>query len=355
MEPLVLHRKIFARSPDLPVPAAETARLKAEIDLAAYVRGRGIALSPRGKALVGRCPWHEDQSPSLFITPSRGLFHCFVCGIGGDVIRFVERLDNVSFPDAVRILAENSPGSFPHPLALRVMNTNTEYDPAALLDPENQRVLRYVIEYYTKTLERTPSALRYLESRGLIHPELVSAFQIGYADGSLLSAVPAYPSKEGIEMRRRLTACGMLRHKNNLYREHMKGRIVVPVTDADGVIRQMYGRAVHQTSNIAHLYLPFPKECVFNPRAFISETLIICESIFDALSFWVTDVRNVTCTYSATDIPPAFMDTVEKGNVRRVIIAFDTDDAGQRGAEKLAALLADIGVETSRMIPGVRG
>jgi DNA primase len=97
------------------------------------------------------------------------------------------------------------------------------------------------------------------------------------------------------------------------------------------------------------MYLPFSKNCVFHPRAFISQTLIVCEGPLDALSFFCAGIRNVSCTYSATDIPPAFLDATEKGNVRRVLIAFDSDEAGDRGAARFADLLGERGIASARM------
>jgi DNA primase len=360
----------------MPVAATEAARLKAEIDLPGYIRSRGIALVRRGSSLVGLCPFHEDTHPSLSVTPERGLFHCFACGMGGDVIRFVERLDGVSFPEAVRILAgytgytdvtdsslpqSQAQPQFPSPLratmhrppGITAMNAEKPEDReqrSIPLDPGAQKELRNVLTCYKKTLERMPEALAYLQSRGLVHPELISEFRLGYADGTLFDLIPASPSREGRYLRDQFTACGILRHKNGRYHEHMQGRIVVPFIDEDGVIHQIYGRRIARGgSSPDHLYLPFAKNCVFHPRAFISQTLIVCEGPLDALSFFCAGMPNVTCTTSAGDIPAAFLDAIDKGNVRRVLIAFDADEAGDRGAEKLAKVLNERGIETARV------
>jgi len=79
--------------------------IKQRVDLAALVAERGIELKPKGRHLFALCPFHEERTPSFVVTPHRGLFHCFGCGLAGDAIGFLVRYDRVSFPEAVRILA----------------------------------------------------------------------------------------------------------------------------------------------------------------------------------------------------------------------------------------------------------
>lgn len=79
--------------------------IKAGVDLVAIVAERGIKLQRKGRHLFALCPFHSEKSASFVVTAERGLFHCFGCGIGGDVIGFVVRYDRVSFPEAVRMLA----------------------------------------------------------------------------------------------------------------------------------------------------------------------------------------------------------------------------------------------------------
>ena len=80
-------------------------RIKAANPLAAVVAERGIQLERRGRHLFALCPLHQEKTPSFVVTESKGLFHCFGCETGGDVIGFVVRYDRVSFPEALRILA----------------------------------------------------------------------------------------------------------------------------------------------------------------------------------------------------------------------------------------------------------
>lgn len=87
---------------------AQLDALKHQSDLVAVVREQGIALKRRGRTYFGLCPFHQEQTTSFAVSRDAGLFHCFGCGAGGDVIRFVERTQRVSFPEAVRRLARRA-------------------------------------------------------------------------------------------------------------------------------------------------------------------------------------------------------------------------------------------------------
>ncbi len=79
-------------------------RIKTSVDLKSLVESRGIELKKNGKGWFGLCPFHDDKTPSLSVTPSKNEWHCFGCGAGGDVIRFVEMFDRVDFKEAVKRL-----------------------------------------------------------------------------------------------------------------------------------------------------------------------------------------------------------------------------------------------------------
>src|SRR5271165_854761 len=89
------------------IPEDELERLKRETDLAALVRAKGIELHPHGTGhLAGRCPFHQDDTPSFIVTPGKNLFHCLGCGAGGSVIDFVMKHDGLSFRHAVEVLRD---------------------------------------------------------------------------------------------------------------------------------------------------------------------------------------------------------------------------------------------------------
>jgi DNA primase len=90
------------------IPAAGLAAVKQQNDLVEVVREHGIALQRRGRSYLGCCPFHSERTASFGVSREAGLYHCFGCGAGGDVIRFIERLEQVSFREAVRRLAQRA-------------------------------------------------------------------------------------------------------------------------------------------------------------------------------------------------------------------------------------------------------
>lgn len=92
----------------MPVPRATLDAIKRANDLVEVAREHAVPLRRRGRTYFGRCPFHAERTPSFGVSRDAGLFHCFGCGVGGDVIRFVERIERVSFPEAVARLARRA-------------------------------------------------------------------------------------------------------------------------------------------------------------------------------------------------------------------------------------------------------
>jgi DNA primase len=153
----------------------EIERLKAEVSLVRLVESSGVKLTKRGADMVGCCPFHDDDTPSLVVSVAKNLFNCFGCQAGGGVIDWVMRAEGVSFRHAVELLRDGPSPDAPNPLAARgIKPTPTRKLPAPVtLDADDWRLLRQVVDYYHETLKASPEALAYLASRGLAHPELI--------------------------------------------------------------------------------------------------------------------------------------------------------------------------------------
>src|SRR5580693_8931 len=164
------------------IPDDDLERLKKEVSLERLVTGFGIELRRQGAELVGRCPFHEDNTPSLIVSPKTNLWHCMgACNVGGSVVDWVMKTRGVSFRYAVELLRSDHPSLFIAKTAAgrsRVIaqNTATKLDAPIAAEAEDRDVLRQVVNYYHETLKQSPEALRYLESRGLTHPEMVGRF-----------------------------------------------------------------------------------------------------------------------------------------------------------------------------------
>ena len=331
---------------------AELDRLKSSVGLVGLIEASGVKLSPRGRDHVGCCPFHEDREPSLSVTPEKNLWRCFGCDAGGDAIAWVMRREGVSFRHAVELLkADWAPDAG----AALVTQSPIKQSTVRKLDfeaaPEDRALLGQVLDYYHATLTESPEALGYLEKRGLAHPEIVGRFKLGYSNRTLGYRLPAANRVAGAELRGRLTQIGVLRESGH---EHMTGSMVVPLFDANGAPVQAYGRKITEglrKGTPLHLYLPGPLHGIFNREAVIaSEEIILCEAILDAMSFWAAGLMHVTASFGAGNFTDEMRDALTAGNVKRVLVAYDRDEAGDRGAMEVADALARHGVAVYRVL-----
>jgi DNA primase catalytic core len=328
------------------IPDAELERLKQQTDLAALIRARGVELKPHGQGhLAGRCPFHDDTTPSLIVTPAKNLFHCLGCGAGGSVIDFVMKHDGLSFRHAVELLRAPSAAVF-----AAKPRTAPKLPPPVAFDADDQTLLRQVVGYYREQLQATPAALAYLQKRGLGSAEAVATFQLGFADRTLGLRLPDKQRVAGAAIRQRLEKLGVYRASGH---EHLNGCVVFPILDASGDVRGLYGRRIaeHQlAAQPRHLYLPGPHRGVWNPAALASPDVILCEAVIDALTFWENGHRNVTTAYGVEGFTEELENALVAAKVQRVFIAYDRDEAGDRGAAKAAERLQARGVECRRVL-----
>jgi DNA primase len=337
------------------IPDEQIERLKEEVALERLVAAAGVELSRRGKDLVGCCPFHEDHTPSLVISPAKNLWHCMgACQEGGSVIDWVMRWEGVSFRHAVELLRDGiAPSTTAAPVGgRRVVRSTVSKLPSPLERAADDReLLGRVVAFYSQTLRESAEALAYLERRGLWHPELVERFGLGFANRTLGYRLPAKNRQAGAQVRGRLQRLGVLRGSGH---EHLSGSLVIPVFDVEGQPVQLYGRKI--TPNLRpgtplHLYLPGPHRGVFNCQALGAATeVIVCESLIDALSFWAHGQRHVTAAYGTQGFTAEHLAALKEHEVGRVLIAYDRDDAGDAAAAKLATRLAAEGVDCFRVL-----
>ena len=211
------------------IPEAELERLKAEVSLVRLVEAAGITLESQGKDYAARCPFHEDDTASLIVTPDKNLFHCFGCGAAGGPIDWVMKTQRRELPPRGRAAQRGLPcGSISGTAATVKQSTVRRLPPPVSLDADDQALLNQVVGYYHETLKQSPEALAYLQARGLVHGELVERFKLGYANRTLGLRLPEKNRKAGAEIRARLERIGVYRDSGH---EHFNGSLIVPVLD----------------------------------------------------------------------------------------------------------------------------
>lgn len=193
-------------------------------------------------------------------------------------------------------------------------------------------------------MKQSASARAYLASRGLDSDELIDRFQLGFADRTLGLRLPMKNRNEGDTLRSRLQQLGLWRESGH---EHFNGCITVPLHDAAGNVVSFYGRRA-QRGEMKHLYPPGPHHGLFNRDGIRNaEEVILCEAVFDALTFWAGGFRNVTCLFGTEGFTDELWEVLRQ--VRRVRIAYDADDAGERAAQRDAERFRSHGIEVFRV------
>lgn len=326
-------------------------RIKSEVSLIRLVETSGVELKPHGKDKIGRCPFHDDKTPSLVVSPESNLWNCLgACQTGGSVIDWVIKTQGVSFRHAVEILRDDIP-ALAAPAQPVKKSTTKKLDVLLSEDAEAQQLLNQVTDYYHETLKQSPEALDYLSSRGLGDSELIDRFKLGYANRTLAYRLPEKNRKAGAEIRGKLQEVGILRDSGH---EHLNGSVVVPIFDSEGNVCELYGRKILgarlRKGTAQHLYLPGPHSGVWNREGLEGQSeIILCEALLDAITFWVHGYKNVTASYGTSGFTSDHLAAFKACGAERILIAYDRDEAGNNASEKLAAELQKQGFACYRL------
>jgi DNA primase catalytic core len=334
------------------VPPELKERIKREVSIQRLAEARGIKLRRSGKELIGLCPFHKDTNPSLNIDPVKNVWSCKgACGEGGDVILWVMRAEGVSFSHAVELLkrdylpsAASSAGPPPK------QSTVPKLPPLIEHTADDKKLLEIVVSYYHEMLKQSPEAQQYLIKRGLKSAEMVEHFRLGFANRTLGYRLPDSNRVAGAEQRGRLQKLGIYRESGH---EHFNGSVVIPIFDLSGQVVEMYGRKITPNLRVGtpdHLYMPGPHRGVWNEQALvISKDVILCEALIDALTFWCAGYRNVTTSYGVNGFTEEIKAAFQKYGTKRIYIAYDRDEAGERAAQEHAVQLMEMGIECFRV------
>ena len=291
--------------------------IKSSVDLVALIKSRGVELKKNGKGFMGLCPFHADKNPSLSVNPAENLWQCFGCNTGGDAIRFVELFDKVSFPEAVKKLDSGTPSGAP--LAAIVKK------PVPGLTVKEQKLLARVVAYYQHTLAQDKRGADYLKiERGIADNRSLQDFGAGFVNGTLPEILP-----QDEEITKALEKIGLLNKKG---RETFFNCVVFPLYDQNGGVVNLYGRSIDQEAGVTHLYLPGPRSGLVNRQAVKrSQSILITESVIDALSLYDQGFKNVIPMYGVNGLLEEHLFLFNR-KIKEAYLVFDADDAGRQGA-----------------------
>jgi hypothetical protein len=215
---------------------------------------------------------------------------------------------------------------------------------------DDRALLQQVVSYYTKTLKESPAALKYLEARGLKSSEMIDRFRLGFANRTIGYYLPDKNRAAGAALRERLQKVGIYRESGH---EHFSGSVVIPILSPEGEVLQMYGRKITRAlreGTPEHLYLSGPRRGVWNEEALIaSKEIILCEALIDALTFWCAGFRHVTTSYGVNGFTEDIKAAFKKYGTKKIYIAYDHDNAGDKAAQAHGEELMSMGIECFRV------
>lgn len=335
----------------------EKDKVKASIDLVALFSSFGVPLEPKGKNHMGACPWHEDSTPSLSVDREKGLYNCFGCGESGDAFSLVEKMKGTDFKGALDFLkAERFPAGsvlpskpvvLQEPQVPALAEAVSKDDPLESPEVESlyfdgvENLLNPVAEWYENILRKSEPAQAYLASRG-IGPAVQGRFAVGFSSGNLHTGLMK-------RHRKPLQDLGALRADGT---EFFAGCVVVPLFDDLGQVVSFYGRKTSD-STPKHLYLKGKHRGLVNGKAakVYPDELILTESIFDALSLVTLGFENVIPCYGTGGFTLDHLATLQEARTRLVVLAFDADEAGRKGAATLKETLIAEGIAVKTIEP----
>ncbi len=291
-----------------------------------------ISLKKSGANYLGLCPFHGEKTPSFNVNPARGIFHCFGCGVGGNAVTFVMKMEGISFPEAVKLLAKR----------VGVVIEDRLPTPAEKrrLDEKEQQlaIVAMAAEYYTGLLQRGESGepgRRYLAGRG-VEADIIAPYRLGYASEQWDGLARHLRQRGGsLEQAERL---GLIKPKSSGgYFDLFRNRLIFTIANVHGQPIAFGGRVLDDS---LPKYINSPESPVYNK----SETLfgidlarqamreqksaLIVEGYFDHLALYRAGFRNVVAT-CGTALTAGHLQVIRR-YAERIYLLFDADSAGRK-------------------------
>lgn len=298
-----------------------------------------VPLTSRGKNYFGVCPFHADHSPSMSVSPDKQIFRCFSCGASGNVINFVMDYENVSFIEALKILADKAG------IDLDIGHTNKKQNSSLFnLFDISQKI-------YMNNLNTSAGveAKKYLTSRGMTK-EIIDKFKIGLSikNNKLLSSV----FKENKINEKEMLASGLVNKKEFDVNDVFYNRIMFPLFDLQGRVVSYSGRTY---TNDTPKYLTTKENEIFKKGKLLYnyhnakdetrklDSIIIMEGFMDVIAAYKAGVKNVVATMGTAFTKDQAM--LVKKLSSNVILCFDGDEAGLKAANTAINELNELGVD----------
>ena len=309
-----------------------------------------VTLKKVGKNFKGLCPFHSEKTPSFTVSPEKRIYHCFGCGAGGNVFKFVIETQNISFIDAVRQFADSAGISIPQPNADNL--NNPLYKEREALKKANELAANYYHSLFHDS-EAGLAARNYLKGR-YFTGEILDKYSIGWASPGWRGLIN-YFHKIGTLSRKTVLQSGLVIEKedgSNVY-DRFRGRVIFPIKDLHGSVIGFGGRAIADGDNPK--YLNSPETTLYQK----SQTLfgldmakqairkenqaILVEGYFDQMRATQFGIFNTVATCGTALTPKQA--GILRNYASSVVLVFDSDNAGRSAAEKGFEVLHEKGLQ----------
>lgn len=323
------------------IPQSFIEELKLSSDIESVVSSY-VQLKRRGRILTGLCPFHSEKTGSFTVYPESQSFYCFGCGAGGDVIGFIRRIENLEYVEAIKFLAQRCGMTVPEDAA----EDRTAKLKTAILEM-NREAAHF---YYERLISpEGRGALDYLLGRGLT-PKTIKHFGLGYSPAGWTGLTEVL-AKKGYKYEDMEAACLAREGKNGRYYDVFRDRVMFPIIDLRGNVIGFGGRKM---SGDGPKYYNSPDTPVFKKTKNLFalnfakrqklENLILCEGYMDVIAMHQAGFTQAVASLGTS--LTADQCRLAASYVDEAILAYDSDEAGQKATKRAIGLLDEAGIRS---------
>ena len=306
------------------------------------VVGEHVVLKKKGREFVGLCPFHDDKSPSMTVSPAKQFYYCFSCGAGGNSLKFLMELKRQSFSDVVMELARR------YSLPVETLDANQQERLRQQLSRRDQlhRVLSLASGWFRSRLQAPEgaAALEYLRKQRELSAGTIESFELGYAPEAWDGLLRHLQQVEGIDPSL-MEAAGLVvpRKGGNGFYDRFRHRLMVPIHDRQGRIIGFGGRSLDGSEP---KYLNSPETEVFDKGKHLygfdkaadpirrADCALVVEGYFDVIALHAAGVRHAVAALGTAMSAQQITQLCRCSESRRIILNFDADGAGVRAAQR---------------------
>ncbi len=300
-----------------------------------------VSLKKKGRNYFGLCPFHNEKTPSFSVSQEKQIFHCFGCKKGGNAIHFIQQIENISFFEALKILAEKA--------NIKIPDRRGYNDPNALLRDRMKAVNEDTAKYFqSELLKPTAKVAQDYINKRKINIETLKTFRIGYSRMGLYKYLKdkGYADKEILET-------GLVyKRDDGRYIDRFRDRLMFPISDITGTVIAFGGRILEDKAKLAK-YINSNENLVYSKgnhlyalniaKRYAQDQLIITEGYMDTISLQQRGIKNVVASLG-TALTERQAKLIAR-TTKQAIIAYDSDASGQDAALRGLDILNKTGVD----------